>query len=570
MTLSENLPGVIFVMIGPGGAGKNAIMKAIISAFPAIEQLATATTRPMRADEMQGREHLFVSEQAFRAMIRKNELLEHQEVTPGKFYGIPRRTVEDVLTAGGARIADIEVLGAIELAAAYPRNVVQVFVTVPGANGEAQLALLEERMRMRADDATDIEQRLERARKLELPYRNRCDYIVVNDDLAGAIERDERHHPARIGRAPAAGRPIMNDLSQYHSSMGARLAPDQIPLDYGDQRAEYEAAENGAILLDRSHEGRILLRGRDRFELVNRMSTNELSQLAPNKGAPTVFINANARILFRASCFNLSRGLLLISEAGQGEALATYLRRNIFFGDQVSVDDISAATVHFALHGNKSDEAVMALASEAQEIPPLHSAEVESEAGDLIVARRKSFCGGHWSVIADRKAAVAIHRLLLRRGAEAGLKPAGSLTFNSLRIRSGRPASPELSLDYIPLEVGLWDEISFSKGCYTGQEIIARMESRGRLAKVLVKIDLASMTPAPAPILAGQKPAGTLTSSVKAADGRVYALAVVKVDSALPGTVLRMGANAVNGIVADFGGVPPPFLIQARAAAGDP
>ena len=196
MTLSENLPGVIFVMIGPGGAGKNAIMKAVISAFPAIQQLATATTRPMRADEKQGREHLFVNEQQFRTMISNNELLEHQEVTPGKYYGIPRRTVTEALTAGAARIADIEVLGVIELAAAYPENVVQIFVTVPGADSAEQLAVLEERMRVRADAATDINQRLERAKTLELPYQTHCDYVVVNDDLARAIDRTS----AIIGR----------------------------------------------------------------------------------------------------------------------------------------------------------------------------------------------------------------------------------------------------------------------------------------------------------------------------------------------------------------------------------
>ena len=188
MALAEKLPGIIFVIIGPGGAGKNAIMKAVIAAIPALRQLATATTRPMRADEMQGREHLFVSSQRFQEMIIRNELLEHQEVTPGKFYGIPRHTVLEVLTAGAARIADIEVLGAIELAAAYPQNVVQVFVTVPGDDIAQQLALLEARMRSRADEATDIEQRLKRARTLELPYQTRCDHIVVNDDLAQAIE----------------------------------------------------------------------------------------------------------------------------------------------------------------------------------------------------------------------------------------------------------------------------------------------------------------------------------------------------------------------------------------------
>lgn len=187
MAQSENFPGLIFVMIGPGGAGKNAIMKAVIAAFPAIKQLATATTRPMRADERQFREHLFVSERRFRQMIRADELLEHQEVTPGKFYGIPRRTVLEALRSGSVRIADIEVLGAIELAAAFPENVVQIFVTAPGADQAAQLTVLEERMRARADQATDIAQRLERARTLELPYQARCDYVVVNDDLERAI-----------------------------------------------------------------------------------------------------------------------------------------------------------------------------------------------------------------------------------------------------------------------------------------------------------------------------------------------------------------------------------------------
>ena len=189
MAPAENLPGIIFVIIGPGGAGKNAIMKAVIAAIPALKQLATATTRPMRADEKQGREHVFVSARRFQEMISNNELLEHQEVTPGKHYGIPRRAVWEALTAGAARIADIEVLGAIELADAYPQNVVQIFVTVPGDDIARQMAVLEERMRGRADEATDIEQRLERARTLELPYQTRCDYIVVNDDLARAIEK---------------------------------------------------------------------------------------------------------------------------------------------------------------------------------------------------------------------------------------------------------------------------------------------------------------------------------------------------------------------------------------------
>lgn len=187
MSASESLPGVIFVMIGPGGAGKNAIMRAIIACSPSLRQLPTATTRPMRSDEEQGREHHFVSRANFKKLLSDGQLLEHQEVTPGKFYGIPRQLVLDCLRAGKARIADIEVFGAQKLSAAFPRNVVQIFVTVPGENMDDQLKVLEERMRLRADAFTDIESRLQRAEQIELPYQNHCDHIVVNDCLESAI-----------------------------------------------------------------------------------------------------------------------------------------------------------------------------------------------------------------------------------------------------------------------------------------------------------------------------------------------------------------------------------------------
>ncbi len=185
---SGTLSGVIFVMIGPGGAGKNAIMKAIIARHMGVQQLATATTRPMRADEEQGREHLFISTETFQQMITNDELLEFQEVTPSKFYGIPRQAVAESLSQGETRIADIEVLGARALVTAFPENVVQIFVTVPGETLDDQLDVLESRMLKRDDNTTNIEKRLERAKVLELPYQSQCDYVVVNDTLEHAID----------------------------------------------------------------------------------------------------------------------------------------------------------------------------------------------------------------------------------------------------------------------------------------------------------------------------------------------------------------------------------------------
>lgn len=205
MSNAKKMPGVIFVMIGPGGAGKNAIMKALMANNPAIRQLATATTRRKRGDEAQGREHHFVSRGQFEQMIAAGELLEFQEVTPGKYYGIPRQEVAAGLSAGEIRIADIEVIGASILADTFADNVVQIFVTVPGADTAAQLAVLQRRMQERDDPFTDIDQRLQRARELELPYQSRCDYVVVNDCLSAALARTRCIIQQELARRHLAG-----------------------------------------------------------------------------------------------------------------------------------------------------------------------------------------------------------------------------------------------------------------------------------------------------------------------------------------------------------------------------
>ena len=354
----------------------------------------------------------------------------------------------------------------------------------------------------------------------------------------------------------------MNALAAWHRSLGATLAADGIPLDYGDQDAEFKAALETSILLDRSHEGRILLIGLDRFELVNRMSTNNLIGLKLYEGRPTVFTNAHARILYRVMSYSLPEGLLLITEPGQGNALANYLRRNIFFGDKAELRELSAQTAHFAIHGAAADAVMASLHAELADLPPLFSAEIEAADAQLTAARRKSIAGQHWILVCQRHQAVAVHRHLLQVGQAAGLKPAGSLTYNVLRIRSGRPAGLELGPDYLPLEVGLWDEVSFNKGCYTGQEIIARMESRRRLAKTIVKLDLSAFVQATAAVYDRGRPVGKLTSSVQALNQQIFALAVIKTASASRGTELEVGPQRIAAKVIGCAGQQPAFIFE--------
>lgn len=360
----------------------------------------------------------------------------------------------------------------------------------------------------------------------------------------------------------------LDSMRDLHLSGGAALAGDGIPLDYGDLAGEYQAALRTVVLMDRSHEGRVELRGRDRLVIPHRTSTHDLEHLQPGEARPTLFTNANARILERAVFLHLGERALALTEPGRGPALQSYLQRNIFFGDDLHLRDLGQETHAFALHGPAAD-ALMAQAlgsampssnDHAGAMPALEAA-ISGVA--VIVARLKPVSGAAWVVIAPRTDSADVWRALKVEGAAHGLRTAGSLTYNTLRIQAGRPGvGRELSADYIPLEVGLWDEVSFTKGCYTGQEIIARMESRGRLAKTIVRLRLDAPLDAPAPLAADGRSAGTLTSSVTTPEGIHLGIGVVRLAYAQPGRALAAGSAGIPAVIIDLAGTQPPGLQQ--------
>lgn len=354
-------------------------------------------------------------------------------------------------------------------------------------------------------------------------------------------------------------------LTDLHVRLGAKLAPDGIPLHYGDLRAEYHAALHAAVLMDRSHEGRLESAGADRLALVQRMSTNDVLSLAEGEGRPTIFTNSIGRILDRATVYNTGETATILTEPGRGDALRQYLHRHIFFNDDVRIADLAIGTRQFALHGQSTNAVIEALTPELAALPLMYSRRITIAGADVFVALCKPLVGEAWVFIVPNDSAESVWTAILEAGKSLGLLPAGSLTYNTLRIRAGRPGvGRELSADYIPLEVGLWDEVSFNKGCYTGQEIIARMESRGRLAKTIVSLQLDGLTEAPAPLLLDGREVGKLTSSVQSPDGEVFGIGVVKVAVAQVGLVFTTGNN--HATITRLAGVQPPQLIPEEAA----
>lgn len=349
----------------------------------------------------------------------------------------------------------------------------------------------------------------------------------------------------------------MGDIRNMYVEQGAMLAQDGIPLHFGDLEAEYNAGLERAIVLDRSHEGRVQIYGKDRFEILNRMSTNKMLGMATNEGRPTLFLTANGRIIDRVVAYNADDHLLVITEPGRGAWLAGFLQKNIFFGDDARVVNVTEATTMFGLHGPQADAMLNAISVNTEAVPAWHGVRGAVDDATFFAVRRKAVSGQHWAMITSPANAPVIYEALLG----AGSAPAGGLTYNMLRIRGGRPARPELNSDYIPLEIGLWDEVHFAKGCYTGQEIIARMESRARLAKTILRLDeMSDFVQAPADVLLTGKTIGRMTSSVQAPTGEIFALAVVKTSALDQGTEVAIGeATAKLGVLV---GEQPDFLEQ--------
>ena len=173
--------GRIIVLSGPSGVGKTTICDRILAARSDVRYSVSATSRPKRTVEQDGREYVFLSVDEFKQWIAQDRFVEYAEVY-GNFYGTPRKSLEDGLSAGHNILMDVDVQGARRLMDLYPEGI--FFYIIP-----PDITELERRLKKRDTDRDEvIKNRVAKAMQ-ELEYKKDYRYVIENKDLKITVSR---------------------------------------------------------------------------------------------------------------------------------------------------------------------------------------------------------------------------------------------------------------------------------------------------------------------------------------------------------------------------------------------
>lgn len=313
---------------------------------------------------------------------------------------------------------------------------------------------------------------------------------------------------------------------------------------------EYETALSGAAYFPLPEAGYLRIKGTDRQAFLQRQTTNDIHLLAEGRALVTVLTSPTARILDVLTLVSEPEAIGALTLPGRAADTFHYLRSRIFFMDKVTVEDASAEFLQLDVFGPEAHSVLLTSGfTRPFEAGEAQTAEVVGGPVLGIMTSSRDFrlvvpAGNATQVIAALE--------------QAGATRLSAETHAILRVESGRPAAGhELVEEYTPLEVGLEAAISHNKGCYTGQEVIARQITYDKIIRHLAGLFLAGEAhPGDTVWSPGDgRQAGTITSVARSPRFGHIALAILRRPYHTPGSILKAG-DKEGGVAATVSGLP--------------
>jgi folate-binding protein YgfZ len=344
---------------------------------------------------------------------------------------------------------------------------------------------------------------------------------------------------------------VSNRSAVHHEDLGARLEPGKSPLSYSDPEEEYWTVKRTVGLADISNVGRLRITGKDRVSFLNGLLTNDVSQLKENSGQRSALLNSKARVLADLHLYPQTDSLLIDTGESPASHVKEILDRFIITED-VQIRDVTSDLVQITVQGPKSSEAIkQVLGTQAHDLKQF---EQRSLGPSTIIARDRTGQSGYDIILPALEAEPVWHGFLLN-GGEIGLNPVGSQALEILRLEAGYPKyAADMDENTIVLEAGFKDALSFNKGCYLGQEVVARATHIGRVNKQLVGliVETKDSVPPRSKLTSDGREAGFITSAAFSPGlGRVASLGYANRDFAKEGTRVNVqsGETSLSAVV---------------------
>lgn len=273
---------------------------------------------------------------------------------------------------------------------------------------------------------------------------------------------------------------IIEKMKEQHQSDGAIF--NNIVVDnYGELLKEYESLKNNVGLIDLSYRGKLVVKGKDRFNYLQGLITNDIMNCPVNEGVYATLLNVKGKMLYDMYIYKDEEQLLVETNGDQAESLKEHLLKMKFMAE-IEVENISDNYGLFSIQGPKSFDIINSTFGvnflESKELT-LNSVSWNGNTVYLCKLRRSDF--GGVDIYINENSAPELWSKLKAFIKEADGAIYGNQVLEITRVEAGIPLyGIDLTEDYNPLEAGLEERaVHFNKGCYTGQEAVARMKYRG-------------------------------------------------------------------------------------------
>ena len=287
--------------------------------------------------------------------------------------------------------------------------------------------------------------------------------------------------------------PLLSEHRAAHATI-AEYSTCVLPELFSNFESEWRAGRESVALFDTNWHAITLLTGPDRVRYLNAIVTNNIQSLSEGHGALALLLNPQGHILAELEVYAAKDRLTVLSHASVRERTNATLDKYIIM-DDVELDDATSRFGTIAIEGPRAASVVsQATGVEIENLPEFAWREAKIAWVACRMIRRSHFGNPGVEILAQREHLGSLWRTLHSSVHASGGAPIGMKALNSLRLEAGIPWFPvDFNDSVIPHEAGLENShISFSKGCYTGQEIVERVRSRGHVNRLRVRLNFSS------------------------------------------------------------------------------